>query len=104
VHNPQITLMRTTREENIAMGRWIGERLNRAIGPVRFLLPEGGVSVLDAPGMPFHDPEADEALFQAIENTVQQTALRQIIRVPHAINTPEFAALAVQHFHDITQG
>ncbi|MDR2326014.1 MAG: Tm-1-like ATP-binding domain-containing protein [Acidovorax sp.] len=104
VHNPQITLMRTTREENIAMGRWIGERLNRAIGPVRFLLPEGGVSVLDAPGMPFHDPEADEALFQAIEDTVQQTALRQIIRVPHAINTPEFAALAVQHFHDITQG
>ncbi|WP_370679915.1 Tm-1-like ATP-binding domain-containing protein [Comamonas sp. GB3 AK4-5] len=104
VHNPQITLMRTTREENIAMGRWIGERLNRAIGPVRFLLPEGGVSVLDAPGMPFHDPEADAALFQAIEDTVQQTALRQIIRVPHAINSPEFAALAVQHFHDITQG
>ncbi len=101
VHNPQITLMRTTREENIAMGRWIGEKLNQSIGPVRFLLPEGGVSVLDAPGMPFHDPEADEALFQTIEATVKQTDLRRVIRVPHAINSPEFAAIAVQHFNDI---
>ena len=102
VHNPQITLMRTTKEENIAMGRWIGERLNRSVGPVRFLLPEGGVSVLDAPGMPFHDPEADEALFATIEATVQQTELRRVIRVPHAINSTEFSAEAVRHFHDIT--
>lgn len=101
VHNAQVTLMRTTKEENIAMGRWIGERLNKAQGAVRFLLPEGGVSVIDAPGMPFHDPEADEALFKAIEDTVHQTELRRVIRVPHAINSPEFAAIAVQHFNDI---
>jgi len=101
VHNPQVTLMRTTREENIAVGRWIGERLNRSQGAVRFLLPEGGVSVLDAPGMPFHDPEADEALFRAIEETVHATELRRVIRVPHAINSPEFAAIAVRHFNDI---
>ena len=59
IHNPNVTLMRTTREENRGDGRWIGERLNRMEGPVRFLLPEGGVSLLDAPGKPFHDPEAD---------------------------------------------
>ena len=54
-HNPQITLMRTTPEECTRMGRWIGERLNRMEGQVRFFLPEGGVSALDAPGKPFHD-------------------------------------------------
>ena len=51
-------------------------------GPVRFLLPEGGVSALDAPGQPFHDPEADAALFAALEATVRQTANRQLMRVP----------------------
>lgn len=104
VHNPQVTLMRTTVEENIAMGKWIGERLNRSIGPVRFLLPLGGVSLLDAPGQPFHDPDADEALFATIENTVKQTDDRQILRVPHAINAPEFCAEVLRHFHDISKG
>jgi uncharacterized protein (UPF0261 family) len=61
VHNQNVTLMRTTRDENAAIGAWIGERLNRIGGPVRFLLPEGGVSLLDQPGKPFHDPEADNA-------------------------------------------
>ena len=50
IHNPNVTLMRTTRDENRAIGDWIGERLNAMNGPVRFLLPEGGVSLLDAPG------------------------------------------------------
>src|SRR5262249_11160304 len=63
-HNPQITLMRTTIEENIAQARWIAERLNRCEGEVRFLLPLGGVSALDAPGKAFWDPAADEALFE----------------------------------------
>src|SRR5579883_2780101 len=62
VHNPNVTLMRTTRDENRAFGEWIGARLNQMNGPVRFLLPEGGVSMLDAPGQPFYDPEADAAL------------------------------------------
>ena len=82
VHNPNVTLMRTTRDENAAFGRWIGERLNRMRGPVRFLIPEGGVSALDAPGQPFHDPEADHALFEAIEATVARTGQRRSIRVP----------------------
>jgi uncharacterized protein (UPF0261 family) len=64
-HNPQVTLMRTTVEENERMGAWIGERLNRMEGPVRFLIPEGGVSLLDQPSGAFWDPAADAALFKA---------------------------------------
>ncbi|MEM8697757.1 MAG: ABC transporter permease [Pseudomonadota bacterium] len=101
-HNPQITLMRTTPEENAEMGRWIGAKLNQMTGPVRFFLPEGGVSLLDAPGMAFHDPEADRALFQALEATVNQTNTRQLIRVPHNINDPEFAARVVETFRTLT--
>ena len=97
-HNPQITLMRTTPEENTQMGRWIGERLNQMTGPVRFFLPEGGVSLLDAPGMAFHDPDADRALFTALEDTVNQTSNRQLIRSPHNINDPEFAQLVLTTF------
>jgi uncharacterized protein (UPF0261 family)/ABC-type branched-subunit amino acid transport system ATPase component len=95
VHNPQVTLMRTTAEENARMGRWIGERLNRMDGPVRFFLPEGGVSVLDAPGQPFWDPEADAALFTALEQTVRVTGNRQLIRIRRNINEPEFASAIV---------
>ena len=77
IHNPQVTLMRTTRDENVAFGRFIGERLNAMQGPVRFLLPEGGVSLLDQAGKPFHDPDADAALFETIEKTVTQTGNRR---------------------------
>ncbi len=100
-HNPQITLMRTTAEENARMGRWIGEKLNRCRGPLRFLLPEGGVSALDAPGQLFHDPEADAALFAALEATVRQSAERRLIRCPWHINDPEFTALAVTEFQGL---
>jgi uncharacterized protein (UPF0261 family) len=98
VHNPQVTLMRTTPEENERMGRWIGERLNQMDGPVRFFLPEGGVSALDAPGQPFWDPEADAALFRTLERTVRQTGNRQLIRVKQNINDPEFAVTIVSTF------
>ena len=67
-------------------------------GPVRFFLPDGGVSALDAPGMAFHDPEADRALFQALRQTVNETSNRQLIATPHNINDPEFAELVVQTF------
>ncbi|HWZ40033.1 MAG TPA: ABC transporter permease [Bradyrhizobium sp.] len=101
VHNPQVTLMRTTPEENDRMGRWIGERVNQMDGPVRFFLPEGGVSALDAPAQPFWDPEADAALFRALERTVRQTANRQIIRVKRNINDPEFASTIVGAFRPL---
>jgi uncharacterized protein (UPF0261 family) len=99
VHNPQVTLMRTTAAENAAIGRWIGERLNRMDGPVRFFLPARGVSALDAAGQPFHDPEADAALFGALEQTVRQTTNRQLVRLERHINDPEFAAAVVAAFH-----
>lgn len=102
-HNPQVTLMRTTAEENRRMGRWIGEKLNQMEGPVRFLLPERGVSALDAPGQAFWDPEADASLFSAIAETVRVTANRQIIRLPHHINDPAFAAALAQHFRALHQ-
>jgi len=101
VHNPQVTLMRTTPDENERMGRWIGERLNQMDGIVRFFLPEGGVSALDAPGQPFWDPEADAALFRALERTVRQTSNRQIVRVKRNINDPEFTAAIVSAFRPL---
>ena len=104
VHNPTVTLMRTTPEENARIGRWIGERLNRMDGPVRFFLPEGGVSALDAPGRPFSDPNADAELFRALEATVRQTATRRLIRMPAHINDPHFAAEIVAEFRRLFGG
>ena len=98
IHNAAVTLMRTTPEENRAFGEWIGERINRMEGPVRFLIPEGGVSILDRPGAPFHDPAADRALFEAIEATVRQTARRQVVRVNANINDEAFARALVSAF------
>ncbi len=73
--------MRTTPEECRSIGRWIGDRLNLMEGPVRFLIPEGGVSALDKPGQPFHDPEADAVLFQTLTETVADER-------PAAVDTP----------------
>ncbi|CDX19649.1 conserved hypothetical protein [Mesorhizobium plurifarium] len=101
IHNPNVTLMRTTRDENRAFGEWIGARLNAMNGPVRFLLPEGGVSMLDAPGQPFHDPEADNALFEAIEKTVRPTPLRHVERVRANINDTPFVDAVIGAFNAI---
>ena len=100
-HNPQVTLMRTTAEENAAIGHWIGNRLNQMDGPVRFFLPLGGVSALDAPGMPYHDPVADKALFDALQATVRQTAQRQLVTSAHHINDAAFVAEVLHAFHEI---
>ncbi len=103
-HNPQVTLMRTTPEENARMGRWIGARLNEMEAPVRFFLPEGGVSALDARGQPFDDPAARHALFTALEDTVRQTSTRRLIRRPENINDPGFAAAVVTAFREFHDG
>ncbi len=100
-HNPQVTLMRTTAEENARMGAWIAGRLNQMEGPVRFLLPEGGVSALDAPGKPFHDPGADQALFETLRREVRETGARRLVALPHHINDPAFAAAAVAALEEI---
>jgi uncharacterized protein (UPF0261 family)/ABC-type branched-subunit amino acid transport system ATPase component len=104
VHNPTVTLMRTTPAENVQIGRWIGERLNLMDGPVRFFLPEGGVSALDAPGRPFSDPNADEELFRSLEATVRQTASRRLIRLRAHINDAQFSAEIVAEFRRILGG
>ena len=108
-HNPQVTLMRTTAEENARMGEWIARKVNEMTGPVRFLLPEGGVSALDAPGQPFHDPEADRALFDAIAGAFEEGANRRLVRTPHHVNDAAFAdavagALAAVHPPTISSG
>lgn len=100
-HNPNVTLMRTTAEECRRIGGWIAERLNRCAGPVRFLLPEGGVSSLDVPGGAFHDPAADFALFEAIAETFVETADRRLVRLPHHINDPAFAAALAANYRAI---
>ena len=103
VHNATVTLMRTTAEENARIGRWIGDKLNRMQGKVRFFIPEGGVSLIDAPGKPFHDPEADAALFAALDATVKRAPNRQLIRLPHNINDPAFADALVAAWREIAR-
>jgi len=102
IHNPQVTLMRTTPEENDRFGAWIAERLNAMDGPVRFLIPEGGVSAIDAPGQPFHDPDALTALTRRLNADVTQTQNRRLISVAHNLNTTEFAEAALNAFGEIT--
>lgn len=101
IHNPQVTLMRTTPAENRAIGTWIVERLNRMTGPVRFLLPLKGVSAIDAEGQPFHDADADAALFAAIREGWAPARNRKLIEVGAHINDPAFAAEAVKQFKGI---
>jgi uncharacterized protein (UPF0261 family) len=101
VHNAQVTLMRTTPEENRRFARWIAAKLNRSTAPLVVLIPEKGVSAIDAPGQPFHDPEADRALFEELEAAVEQTPARQVRRLPYHINDPEFARALVEAFHEV---
>lgn len=101
VHNPHVTLMRTTVDENRAIGTWIVERLNRMSGPVRFLLPLKGVSAIDAEGQVFHDREADAALFAAIRNGWKKARNRKLIEVDAHINDLAFAREVIKHFKAI---
>lgn len=103
VHNEQVTLMRTTPQENKEIGRWIASRLNEMEGPVRFLLPLRGVSALDAEGKPFWSPEANEALFGKIRETFEQTPNRRLVEIDAHINDPAFCAAVVENFRQIIQ-
>jgi uncharacterized protein (UPF0261 family) len=101
VHNAHVTLMRTTPEENRAIGAFIVERLNQMQGPVRFLLPLKGVSAIDAEGQVFHDPEADAALFDAIREGWQPSPHRKLIDINAQINDQAFAEAAATAFEEI---
>jgi uncharacterized protein (UPF0261 family) len=102
-HNPQVTLMRTTPDECRRIGAWIAEKLNRCEGPIRFLIAERGVSALDAVGGPFFDPDADGALFEALEDGVRAAPDRRILRLPLHINDPAFSDALVQNFLEIAR-
>jgi uncharacterized protein (UPF0261 family) len=103
VHNANVTLMRTTPVENAAIGAFIAAKLNRMKGPVRFLIPEDGVSALDAPGKPFHDPEAMRALTAALRENFVQSAGHRLISLPLHINDPAFADALVAAFLELQQ-
>jgi len=94
VHNPQVTLMRTTAEECERLGRMLAERINASTGPVTVLLPLRGISMISSFGGPFHDAEAEAILFTTLCN-----GLRKGVRVRDLdceINSVEFAAACAE--------
>ena len=90
-HNPTVTLMRTTVEENSRLGEQIGTRAAAATGPTTVMLPLEGVSAIDRTDQPFDDPAAREALFTAIR---EHHAPAELLELPHHLNDPEFADAA----------
>jgi len=100
-HNPQITLMRTTVDENVAIAQWMADRWKQAKGPWCLLIPEGGLSALDAPGKPFEDPKANAALFETLETLLPSSDLHRVERVPCHINDPIFAQRIADRFLEL---
>ena len=101
VHNSQVTLMRTTSDENRQFAQWIGGKLQKAVTPVTILIPERGVSALDAPGQTFHDPLADAALFDELERAVAQSPCCSLRRLPLHVNDRQFADALAQAFREL---
>ena len=97
--NPSITLMRTSAEENRRMGQVFARKANEAKGPVAFLIPLRGVSILDGDGQPFCDREADAAIFEAIKANLRQDIA--VVEMDANINDPEFAVKAVEMMLDL---
>jgi uncharacterized protein (UPF0261 family) len=90
VHNPQVTLMRTTPEECAKLGEIIAGKLNQTTGPTALYIPLKGVSAIDVEGMPFYDPAADAALFEAIRTHLDRSKV-ELVELDLAINDPAFA-------------
>jgi uncharacterized protein (UPF0261 family) len=93
-HNPAVTLMRTTPEENDRLGKEIAEKASAASGPTALLMPLRGVSAIDREGQPFWWPEADAALFQSLRNWLAPQV--ELIELDVHINDPAFAEAAVR--------
>lgn len=98
VHNPSVTLMRTTREEMAELGRRIAQKLAAAAGPTELIVPLRGVSAIDVDGAPFRDSEADEALFQALREGLSGTSV-PVDERDQAINDPGFGRAAADALH-----
>lgn len=101
-HNANVTLMRTTPAECATIGDWIAHKLNQCHGPVHLVLPEAGVSALDIAGGPFFDPQADAALFDALDRGLHHSPNRRLTRLPLHINDPAFADAVVAAFYQLT--
>lgn len=91
-HNPQVTLMRTTKEENRKLGQMIAQKLNKAKGPTVFVWPRRGISLIDKEGQPFYDPEADKALIDSLRENLGRKV--ELIEMDLDINDGKFAAEA----------
>lgn len=89
IHNPQVTLMRTTPEECDKLGKILTEKVNAYTGPVTILLPTKAISIISAEGQSFYDPEADDALFSAIKKNLSPSV--ELLEIDAEINAPEFS-------------
>lgn len=101
-HNATVTLMRTTAEENARLGRLIADKVNSARGPVSVFIPLGGVSMIDAPGEPFHDPAADAALFEALRDGLRPDVER--VELPLHINDPAVGRAMADRLDELIRG
>jgi uncharacterized protein (UPF0261 family) len=99
--NPSVTLMRTNVEENRQMGEIFAKKANAAKGPVAFLIPLRGVSMLDGDGQQFCDREADRAMFDAIKANLNPGI--PVVELDLNINDPAFAAKAVEMMLELIQ-
>ena len=97
--NPSVTLMRTNREENEKMGKVFAEKANAAKGPVAFLIPLKGVSILDGDGEQFCDRKADKVMFDIIKASLKEGI--SVVELDNNINDPEFSAKAVDMMLDL---
>jgi uncharacterized protein (UPF0261 family) len=89
MHNPTVTLMRTSIEENIQTGRVMAAKLNMAKGPVTIVIPLKGLSSYDAPGKPFYDPQANAALFKSLKENLHKNI--KLVEMDNHINDSTFA-------------
>ena len=97
-HNPTVTLMRTTAGECAELGRRVARKLNAATGPVTLFVPLEGVSIIDAEGQPFHDPDADRALFDALRENLDENV--EVREIEANVNDPEFATAMADRLHE----
>jgi uncharacterized protein (UPF0261 family) len=102
VHNPSVTLVRTTPEECAELGRRVAAKLSAATGPVALYLPLRGVSAIDVEGGPFADPAADEALFAAVRAGLAPHV--ELHELDTDINDPEFARAMAARLDDFLGG
>jgi uncharacterized protein (UPF0261 family) len=99
VHNPTVTLMRTTPDECAELGRTIGRKLSDARGPTVLFIPLKGVSMIDVEGQPFHDADADAALFAGLRETLGDSV--EVHELDTDINDPDFAVTMADRLHEL---